>query len=761
MKTLLAFLILALPVFGQLPFALETEIELSSSGDFNGDGLRDFVIVDRETGSFRVLTQAADGSFATGESRPTGVAHPTAIGVGKILRPGPDTLAVTAPDWNGVNLLLNNDPPYAAPQTGLGPSALAVLDVPAPGFPPAYDDMMVASNSNTPPDANGLALIRVDHIQLSPEPLTVVDTLLSHGRRVFLKSGVGPFGGFIAGNTEFRAIGGDLSTVATAAGLATDSDYQFGFFGGSNLADFLFYTPGATTIEARQVAEPTPEIFEFSSGTTYDLGAPIHLVGTVQFPGGTWLLVIFGAGETAVLYDFDGANPPAPRQTFTAPPGEGFTSAASLAGGHLLLTAGIGGHTTGWQRHDFDGSTHVPAGSGTWAAPNALSSSATVFVFTAEPFVDPDAKIVSMLKAGDWTTSVSSAGYTRTADALRFLDAAGGLGSPFSKSVEPFGTSEFAVPNQFQPDISFATFSAIAGDPRPPVRFSPVPGEYDVTLLDPIADFQVKLATDAPSATIFYRLSQGTPWLPYTDTIHLAGNATIQAYAGDTAQGTASPIASAAYSFTAQSPLAPTLPVDFNGNGLGDAWEKAFGVTDPNGDPDGDGFTSSQEYLAGTDPRDASSFPSGGTGNGCDPVLFIRIEDGSGTREAVVSWPSSLSAAILQSSPDLKIWSPVTSGIALKADFFEWRTLANGKEFFRLATNPGACELALYITIESDGSDRTTAVVRWADSLQDAKLQTSIDLLNWSPVSTGILHPAGFFEWREPATGRRFFRLAR
>ena len=48
-------------------------------------------------------------------------------------------------------------------------------------------------------------------------------------------------------------------------------------------------------------------------------------------------------------------------------------------------------------------------------------------------------------------------------------------------------------------------------------------------------------------------------------------------------------------------------PVDTNANGLPDAWEGSYGVNDPNADPDGDGQTNLQEFLANTNPTNAAS----------------------------------------------------------------------------------------------------------------------------------------------------------
>lgn len=64
---------------------------------------------------------------------------------------------------------------------------------------------------------------------------------------------------------------------------------------------------------------------------------------------------------------------------------------------------------------------------------------------------------------------------------------------------------------------------------------------------------------------------------------------------------------SVADSAVGQLNLNVVAPPDTNANALPDEWEAAFGITDPNGDADGDGESNLAEYQANTNPTNAAS----------------------------------------------------------------------------------------------------------------------------------------------------------
>ena len=94
-----------------------------------------------------------------------------------------------------------------------------------------------------------------------------------------------------------------------------------------------------------------------------------------------------------------------------------------------------------------------------------------------------------------------------------------------------------------------------------------------------------------------------------------------------TPDGYAGPIRAATYAINEPADLLPgSLRQDNDRNGLDDAWERLFfganGV-DPEGDNDNDQFTNREEYQAGTNPRDALSYPPGQPGSGLRVVASV------------------------------------------------------------------------------------------------------------------------------------------
>jgi len=104
--------------------------------------------------------------------------------------------------------------------------------------------------------------------------------------------------------------------------------------------------------------------------------------------------------------------------------------------------------------------------------------------------------------------------------------------------------------------------------------------------------------------------------------------------------------------------LAVTLPIlDSDGDGLPNEWENLhFGhptnQAGPNGDPDGDGFTNLQEYLAGTDPNEP------------DSVLFVTIENlpGNTNRITWVGAPNRF-YRVLRSTQISTGYAPIATGL--------------------------------------------------------------------------------------------------
>src|SRR3989442_9797085 len=83
-------------------FVYESANEFFASGDFDGDGRQDLIIVDKESGKFRLSYQLSAGVFSWVDCRLTGMKNIAGFTVGKLLDAKHDALAITAPDANQI-----------------------------------------------------------------------------------------------------------------------------------------------------------------------------------------------------------------------------------------------------------------------------------------------------------------------------------------------------------------------------------------------------------------------------------------------------------------------------------------------------------------------------------------------------------------------------------------------------------------------------------------------------------------------------------
>jgi hypothetical protein len=353
--------------------------------------------------------------------------------------------------------------------------------------------------------------------------------------------------------------------------------------------------------------------------------------------------------DTLRLYRVLSGPPSMELLTVVDPPaGESFAAVVSV-GGEFVVLGGAGGRIGSWRRFSqpSPGRTPVEVGSGTLPALRPRSAHPNLFRFDRDPFLAANAVFQGSGARPDWT-GVGPAGAWAETDGGEIT----GLGSPQALPADPL--PGVVLGNQLLPQASVAGFGAVSAVPRGVVQFGPPPGIYGT--LPAGQRFGVTLSSAAVGEVLRYRLGDGSGWRTYeTDRpVSLEGDGEIQAYAEDPFTGARSAVATGRYTFR-ELPIPGATPfVDADADGLGDDWERAMGIGDPNSDTDRDGANALAEYVGGTDPWDPNSRPAGGPG----PVAEIQravVQDG----RIQLSWPAELRGYTLESSTDMRVWTPV------------------------------------------------------------------------------------------------------
>jgi len=330
------------------PIALvyETPKELFGTADFDGDGLRDIVILDKDTGKYRIGYQQVGGVFLWGDNRPTGLKSVTSLSLGKLVDPKLDALVVSAPDANQLVVVDATSPAATGKPTtlaftaGLGPSLVVAL----PAAPGERSDLFVGSIYNSP-DANLGTFLHNDKAEYPKTADYALSGVAAHGATISLAAGQPELLCFVVSGDQgdtFRAVSpATKKTVAEAGGLPQGVDYTAGHFRGNDSADLLFYKPGSTSLLLRAAARDNAGGYSFDS-KSFDLGQPVTRVVALDTYNEKRLFVIFGDGQKAGVYRFDGQSAPALVQMLDAT-NDLFTCAASLPNGFLAFLQVGGG----------------------------------------------------------------------------------------------------------------------------------------------------------------------------------------------------------------------------------------------------------------------------------------------------------------------------------------------------------------------------------------------------------------------------------
>lgn len=600
------------PVHHLGAFVYETATEFQADGDFDGDGRTDVVIVDKVTGGYRIGYQLALGTYTWAATRAGGVQNVSGATVGKLTATTRDALAFTAPAANRINVLDAANPnaagtPIPVYIPSVGPNLVVALDIGGAGNNALHDLFVGSIYNNGVNPARHSTMRNTNGVNFGPLTDAGVASRMDRGNRVSLKTSTPDRVGVIYRGAldTFRAYDFTSGTAAQSLSqtLPAGSEYVVDRFSSTNpLSQFLFYRPGTTPLVDQQVLEPSAGTFGLAAGVTFSLGQAIQrvyvLAGTTPR-----LLVLYGAGETAEVFNFDGVNLPVSVQTFTAEAGEQFTGAGILGSSHFTLYSGEAGSgiSSRFQTWNFNGANFTAGAAGTLPFQGGLSAAGNVLLFRYEPFVSSSPNLIRILNAGDWTSAFRYTGAPPvvTATAERYAGPTQGLRNP---GVATLGTNPppaaFGLVNQYTNVISVFSFQPPVGDEVSEVKIAPNPGHYNTAV-------QIILTPTDPAHQAYYRFASGA-WQLYSGPVTLFSNVTVQYYAKPPAGNAKSIIRDALYTFDA-----PPSTLDSDNDGVPDFVELGKGL-DPNGgsDSDGDGYSDLEELLKGTDPLLDSSAPT-------------------------------------------------------------------------------------------------------------------------------------------------------
>jgi len=302
-----------------MAFVYETEQEFLTTGDFNGDGKPDLVIVDRYSGRVRLGYQLEPGRFDWVDWRASGTKDVAGVSVGKLKDQKRDSLAITSADANLITVLDAPNPaiptdPVAVPNVALGPNVVIAIDVGGQGNTPLHD-LLAASIYNSDPTPNRVTLFRNNGNTFAQITELPAPGSGARANRITLKRGGAELAAAVVEDDSGTSLlvgtleSGQPETLLTVPELPKNADYIVGNFRSQPLKEIVVYKNGEPTLRVHTVAE-AGGAFQAGAAKTIDLGRPVRQLVVIEGEGKSRLLGIFGDQEPAEVMDFDGVNPP-------------------------------------------------------------------------------------------------------------------------------------------------------------------------------------------------------------------------------------------------------------------------------------------------------------------------------------------------------------------------------------------------------------------------------------------------------------------
>jgi len=533
--TLLPCLMLSLGNFSaRAAFVTDTAAEFLTSGDFNGDGRRDAIILDKLTGNVRVGYQNLSGGLDWAPARSTGAEAIGAMAVGRFSQTNSEAIAVTSESLNRIHVLNLSNPSNAPTPTLInaphpGTSLLVGLDAPYGAL--ASRSWLTAGTHDPGITMLDLLVYAIGDIP-GFEDQIIAEGYLSSGNPLALgTNNLTTVAAMRRGsNDTFAAYSyADQTNVLYRVELEAGTQFASGHFRWAQdptpIPTVLFYVPGKSNVIVQRITE-SANGFALSAPQVSSFGSAIERVYFLDEGTNGMAVVHFGDGVV-------GLRPAGTNDALQVSYQFGSGAAGNVVKGVVALGIGKFALLTGSSNSFFSTAAQVFTASGTnyiqtSSSPLPVVTTAAtrgnVWLFQLEPFLSSAATLVGSLSAPAWSSTISGLPATIAVRVESDGGMTNGLGSPTTNTfgVPPAGTT-YVLPNQYRDDISFFGYAPARAAEPSVVTIAPPPGGYG-------GPIQISFTKQNAGDDVYYRKSDGDPWLTYGAPFSLTNDATVQYY---------------------------------------------------------------------------------------------------------------------------------------------------------------------------------------------------------------------------------------